>query len=295
MLNRSAKFTVIVAAFLLSGCASGGPKGFLKLSPESLARRQLQMRQYETNDEAKMLAASVGVLQDLGFILGDSETSIGFIAASKLADATDKVKAIAAGILDLLSALGGNESNLYGDLDGVQKVKASLIIRASLDGHGMMVRANFQRIVWSKKGIVKRVETIDDPEIYRIFFASLDKATFLDENLVHGAKTATGDSALAESARSAGARVSTPLQLYANKEYQLAVELYKAKDYDGAWRKAYAVLEADPQHWQSWSLIGNCQYSKSDREGALVSYQQSLKINPDNHTLELWVKKLTAQ
>ncbi len=295
MLNRSAIFTVMAVSFLIAGCAGGGPKGFLKLSEESLAKRQLQMRQYETRDEERMLAGCAGTLQDLGFILGDSETKIGFIAASKKADATDKVKAVAATIFDILSAIGGEGSDLYGGLDGVQKVRASLIIKPSLDGRGMVVRTTFQRIVWNKNGVVKKFETIDDPEIYQKFFASLHKAVFLDDQLVYGSKPASTEPVKMEPARPTAARAAAPLPSKADAEYQAAVILYNAEDYDGAWRKAYTALQANPQHWQSLAMIGNCQYSKGDRQGALVSYQHSLTINPNNPTLKIWVEQLKKQ
>lgn len=81
----------------------------------------------------------------------------------------------------------------------------------------------------------------------------------------------------------------------ADAEYRGAVSLYNAGDYDGAWRKAYAALQAHPQHWQSWMMIGNCQYAKGDRQGALVSYQRSLAIHPDNPRLKAWVEQLKNQ
>ncbi len=81
----------------------------------------------------------------------------------------------------------------------------------------------------------------------------------------------------------------------ADAEYQAAVSLYNAGDYDGASRKAYAALQATPQHWKSWAMIGNCQYAKGDRQGALVSYQRSFEIHPDNPRLKAWVEQLKDQ
>jgi len=185
VLNRSVIVTVLAVFFLMAGCIVGGPKGFLKLSEESQAKRQLQMRQYETKDEEKILAACAGVLQDLGFILGDSETKIGFIAASKKADATEGFVASAVvGILESILSTGEHEAHEDGEQDDVQEVRASLIIKPSLDGHRMVVRTTFQRIVWKKNGKVSKFETIDDPEIYQTFFASLSKAVFLEDQKI---------------------------------------------------------------------------------------------------------------
>ena len=75
-------------AFSLAGCVVI-PKDFLKLPPDSLVKKQLQSRRYETADEKKIIAASAGVLQDLGFTLDESESALGLIAGSKDRDATD--------------------------------------------------------------------------------------------------------------------------------------------------------------------------------------------------------------
>ena len=79
----------------------------------------------------------------------------------------------------------------------------------------------------------------------------------------------------------------------ADKAYAEAVRLYSAGDYDGAWRQAAAVLQADPDHWKAWQMMGNCQYAKGDKAGALVSYRESLRIQPDNPRLKAWVDQIS--
>ncbi len=77
--------------------------------------------------------------------------------------------------------------------------------------------------------------------------------------------------------------------------YEEALSLYESKQYDAAWAKTYAALKADPDHWQSWQLIGNCQYAKGDRQGALASYRRSLAINPDNPGLKAWIERVEKE
>ncbi|MCH8181396.1 MAG: tetratricopeptide repeat protein [Proteobacteria bacterium] len=79
----------------------------------------------------------------------------------------------------------------------------------------------------------------------------------------------------------------------ADGEYQTAVGLYSVGDYDGAWRRATAAVQAHPRHWQAWQMIGNCQYAKGDRAGAVTAYRQSLELNPENVELKAWVDQLT--
>jgi len=82
-------FLAPFAVLLLVGCQETIPKEALQLTQESLEQRQLQTRRFDTSDEDSLLSASVGVLQDLGFNLDESETRLGVIVASKDRDATE--------------------------------------------------------------------------------------------------------------------------------------------------------------------------------------------------------------
>jgi len=79
------------------------------------------------------------------------------------------------------------------------------------------------------------------------------------------------------------------------KEYESAVADYNAGDYAGCRQKASAILQAQPAHWQSWALIGNCQYKQGDTAGAMASYKRSLEINPDNAQLKAWLDQISKQ
>lgn len=172
-------FTIIFICLGIIGCASV-PKGFLKPSEGYLEKRQLQMRQYDTIDEKQILTAVAGVLQDLGFTLDDSETEVGFVAASKKADATDPGQVAGAAFVDALGILFGGYSNASARVDAVQYVKASVITKPSLDGKKILVRVTFQRIVWNVSNQINRVESINDSVIYQKFYDSLSKAIFLE-------------------------------------------------------------------------------------------------------------------
>ena len=77
--------------------------------------------------------------------------------------------------------------------------------------------------------------------------------------------------------------------------YQAASAMYSAGDYDGAWRKSVEILNADPTHWQAWQLVGNCQYAKGDKAGALTSYRESLRLHPDNPGLKTFADGLAPR
>ena len=179
MLYSRIALTIFVS-FNLVGCATTYPKDFLKLSPASLENRQLQTRQYDTHDEEQIIAACAGVLQDLGFTLDDSETQLGLVVGSKDRDATDAGQVTMATISVLLSALGGSSSNAFDYIDKVQKIRSSVVTKLSLDGSKVLVRVTFQRIIWNSVGNVSRMETLNDPELYKGFFERLSKAIFLE-------------------------------------------------------------------------------------------------------------------
>jgi hypothetical protein len=173
----------LLIIFVLSGCATI-PTGFLKLPEGYMEKRQLQIRHYDTTDGEQIIISVAGVLQDLGFTLDESETDIGLVVASKQADATDGGQVAGAFLIDFLSALGGSYSNASARVDAVQHVKASVIVKPSLEGERMVVRVTFQRIVWNVSNQINRVETVSDPEIYKKFFNDLSKAIFLEAHKI---------------------------------------------------------------------------------------------------------------
>lgn len=174
---------VIILSLCVVGCATI-PTGFLKSSEDSLEKRQIQIRQYDTKDESQIIQATAGVLQDLGFILSDSETELGLVVATKSADATQTGQVIMAGLADFLNAFSGTPSNASATVDKVQEVKGSVIVHPSLEGGKIIVRITFQRIVWNASGQINRVETMSEPELYQKFFDSLSKSIFLEANQI---------------------------------------------------------------------------------------------------------------
>ena len=178
---RFFKLSIVAGLCLsLTGCATGYPKDFLKLSPDSLKYRQLQIRQYDTTEEKEIIAACAGVLQDLGFTLDDSETELGLVVASKDRTATDVGQVTLATIAVLLSGLSGSTSNAFERIDKVQKIRASVVTKPSLNSDKIVVRVTFQRIVWNARGDLSRLETLHDEKLYQGFFERLSKAVFLE-------------------------------------------------------------------------------------------------------------------
>jgi len=169
-----------LAALLLITACDSIPRDALKLAPESLQHRQLQTRRFDGTNESDILAASAGVLQDLGFNIDESETKLGLIVASKERSAVSAGQVTAA---VLIAMFGGNMS-----IDKKQKIRVSLVVRPgdrdvpAADADAFFVRVTFQRIIWNTQNLITTIEAVDDPEVYQQFFESLGKSLFLEAN-----------------------------------------------------------------------------------------------------------------
>lgn len=186
MMGRGAARQLAAAALLtgvLAACVDQIPREALELSPESLQRRQTQTRVFDTADEARMLAAAGGVLQDLGFNIDESETDLGVIVSSKRRDAMQSDQVIRSVLATLAGATltFGLYWGASDPIDDVQEIRASLVTVPSGESGGQMaVRITFHRIVWNTDGDVSRREAIDEPLIYQEFFDALSRSLFLE-------------------------------------------------------------------------------------------------------------------
>jgi hypothetical protein len=163
---------LLFAGFITSaGCRSGIPKNALALQAQSLERRQISSRRFETTDENQLLAASAGLLQDLGFTIDDSETDLGMIVASKERSAVEGGQVAGKIVVGVLFGIRVA-------IDKNQKLRASIVTRPV--GKEIVVRATFQRIVWNEDGQISRLELLDHPRMYQEFFEKLSKAVFLE-------------------------------------------------------------------------------------------------------------------
>ena len=113
---------------------------------EATAERAMQTRRFDTKDRILMLRAAIGVLQDLGYTIEESQDGFGMIVASRLAGA---------------------------------RIRAQIVVRAVPDAHAITVRANFQRVGLAAGANLALGETIAEPEIYRGFFDKLAQSAFL--------------------------------------------------------------------------------------------------------------------
>ena len=157
----------------LYGCETI-PKDAFKLSPSSLQDRQLQTRFYEMDNEVELISSGIGVLQDMGYAIDETEKDAGLVTASKNVDATNGGQVAAAIFVALMG--GGNMA-----IDEEQKIKVSFVTNPSKKRDGYLARVTFQRIIWNTQGQIATAETMKTQEIYTEFFDKLSKSVFLEE------------------------------------------------------------------------------------------------------------------
>lgn len=161
----------VIALSGLAGCQTSVPRDALAMNAESLERRQLQTRKFPTGDEAKLLTAAVGLIQDLGFTIEGTQSKLGLITGSKQREATDGGQVAGAVFIALLTGVSTA-------VDHDQTIRVSVVTFPS--GTQTSLRVTFQRIIRDSRGQTSRLEFIEDPEIYQQFFAKLSKAVFLE-------------------------------------------------------------------------------------------------------------------
>ena len=162
------------ALLMLSACQPTIPKEALQLRPDTLERRQLQTRVFETQNEAELLSASAALLQDLGYNIDESETELGVIVGSKNRDAEEAGQVVGAILVTILLGVPAA-------WDKEQHIRAAVITRhLGPERRGYAVRLTLQRTVWNTQNQISRIEALDDPEIYQEFFDKLSKAVFLE-------------------------------------------------------------------------------------------------------------------
>jgi len=162
---------------MLNNCAPMFPRAALQLATENGGQRLLQSRQFDT-DEPTLLSAGTAVLQDLGFMIEDSEPAYGLISCSKHRDAGRAEQMLGAFALAVLTGV-------VPSVDRDQWIRASVVTQpVAVDTDSAkcrtVVRVSFQRIVRNQMGKVTRLESLVEPQMYREFFEKLSRSLFLE-------------------------------------------------------------------------------------------------------------------
>ena len=170
----------VLCAGIASGCAQQTAverQTAALTSRQTIAERQLSQRRFDTNDEKVLLQASIGVLQDFGFLIEETASGSGLVQASKQRDAVETGQVATQMLLVMLAAVAGSRVDPVWERD--QKIRVSVVTRPTSDRTSTIARVTFQRAVWNTKNQLTRIETIEEPKIYQEFFDKLSQTAFL--------------------------------------------------------------------------------------------------------------------
>jgi hypothetical protein len=170
----------VVVAVSAVACAPGTGKEEIQPRPELPAERQLQTRRFEGISEEKLLAASVGVLQDLGFTMTVSNLELGLATGVKDREAKAPDQKAAMIVLLILVAMAGAQPPPPGEaLKEEQKIRVLLTTRPVPGTTDISeVRVTFHRFL--RQPFVSEAGSLRDPKLYEGFFELLSKAVFLE-------------------------------------------------------------------------------------------------------------------
>ena len=184
--RKGAKLLTVYLLVWACGCSSIPDEAY-RLPQSSLDARTMQTFTFEGADEAKILGATVALIQDMEYNLDEVERPLGVLTASKTVDA-DSAKQ-KAGLLALdvgliiLSVLSGSSpggSALAGADDEIE-LDLTFVVMPSLvreDAH--TARLTLQRTLIDKSERIKERGVIEEPQVYQEIFDKLAKSVFLE-------------------------------------------------------------------------------------------------------------------
>ena len=116
-------------------------------------QRAMDSRMFETENEATVLNAAIGLLQDLGYKLDETDLKTGLVSGSK-----------------------GQDRNQWSYGYDIRVTVTTAPLRTG----GIRVRATFQEVQESVTARYSHGRTISDPAIYQNFFNKLSQSLFLE-------------------------------------------------------------------------------------------------------------------
>ncbi len=156
----------LFCVLFVTSCATQQPE-----PPENtqLEIRQIQTREFPTDDLRLVMKSVLNVLQDENFIVKNVAMDLGFLTATKEVDIENPNSPFWA---------------KFQRSDGARWEKYEIIeatVSVSEFGKGVRVRANFQSKIMDNRGAVVSVRQLTDGPFYQDFFSKVDKGLFIEK------------------------------------------------------------------------------------------------------------------
>ena len=161
---------IAVAATLLAACGPRIPERAYLLTPITPAEDRLSTRWFETSDEDLVVRMARDVLRSSGYrFLDISDRKPGVLIAAKEADQTTGEVLRDVGMFTVVTTL-----TLWQAAPATQKHQEfRVMVRARRDQPSRTyLHATFYRVVWDTDND-SQSQTLEDPDLYRLFFSEL--------------------------------------------------------------------------------------------------------------------------
>ncbi|GMW00924.1 MAG: hypothetical protein AMXMBFR84_20610 [Candidatus Hydrogenedentota bacterium] len=156
---------IAMALPFVFGCATSDPE------PQPMSQvemRNMQTRQFDTNDSKLVMKAMLSTLQDMGFIVNSADADLGYISANKWTEVQHSKKEMKKAKKD--------ETPL------AQNIVLECTANVTIQGGAARVRANFQKKTVDTAGNTMQAGPIEDAAFYQTFFSKVDKGLFLESS-----------------------------------------------------------------------------------------------------------------
>ncbi len=80
----------------------------------------------------------------------------------------------------------------------------------------------------------------------------------------------------------------------ADEDYNTGLQFYQQGQIDKAIQYCQSAVQADPNHWQSYQILGYCYYTEKNNTLALQNLDRSLQLNPNNPALQKFDDQVRA-
>jgi len=160
---------------ILFGCASGSP------NYSAVELREMQTRDFSTNNKVEVYKSVVNALQDEGFQLQLSDSVAGLLTAQSSEITPNKGKIARATVLTVLTN-GLWALTLPGAEFGITNT-ISVSGNVTYTDKKTRVRLNFVHEQRNKENRLVKSDAIVDPKFYREVFFKIEQSLFLEQNL----------------------------------------------------------------------------------------------------------------
>jgi len=191
---------LFLVAILLFGCApskhgqdASTQSPVPQIAPpavDSVEKRQMQTRIFDTPDEKMLLSASATALQGLGFTLKEDHPDLGFLTGTESKMSQSSKNAVGAmvaaevlknfGPFGALAAVSLAIGSRATGIAGGETTRALLVITPVGDGRRLMVRLTLLQVLTNGDGTIAMANVLATPKDYQEFFDKLAQATTLE-------------------------------------------------------------------------------------------------------------------